>query len=119
LTVHRPEGAPTRGRWRSGNFERLFDGLDWDARVQRLQRVESGGAIFCAYLDSRPKRSGHPCKRSESWRDMDPGLSALGRSEEEKAKIKAGLLAATPLGRLGDPDETAKAITFLASDDSS
>ena len=48
-----------------------------------------------------------------------PGLSALGRSEEEKAKIKAGLLAATPLGRLGDPDETAKAITFLASDDSS
>jgi NAD(P)-dependent dehydrogenase (short-subunit alcohol dehydrogenase family) len=33
--------------------------------------------------------------------------------------MKANLAAGVPLGRIGQPDELAKAVVFLASDDSS
>ena len=42
-----------------------------------------------------------------------PGLDGLGDD------LKKGLAAAVPMGRLGSPDEIAKAVVFLASDDSS
>jgi len=48
-----------------------------------------------------------------------PGLSGLGSSDAEKQQLKAGLVASIPMGRLGTPDEIAKAVSFLASDDSS
>jgi NAD(P)-dependent dehydrogenase (short-subunit alcohol dehydrogenase family) len=48
-----------------------------------------------------------------------PALNGLGRTEAEKQQVKAGLMASIPMGRLGTPDETAKAVVFLASDDSS
>ncbi len=48
-----------------------------------------------------------------------PGLNGLARTEAEKQQFKAGLIASIPMGRLGTPDEIAKAVTFLASDDSS
>jgi len=48
-----------------------------------------------------------------------PALNGLGRTEAEKQQIKAGLMASLPMGRLGTPDEIAKAVSFLASDDSS
>ena len=42
-----------------------------------------------------------------------PGLGGLGD------EVKKGLAGAVPMGRLGKPDEIAKAVVFLASDDSS
>jgi NAD(P)-dependent dehydrogenase (short-subunit alcohol dehydrogenase family) len=44
-----------------------------------------------------------------------PGLSGLDDTDQ----MKKALVAAVPMGRLGSPDEIAKAAVFLASDDSS
>ena len=40
-------------------------------------------------------------------------------SEEQTKQFNASLVATVPLGRMGSPDEVAKAVSFLASDDSS
>jgi NAD(P)-dependent dehydrogenase (short-subunit alcohol dehydrogenase family) len=48
-----------------------------------------------------------------------PGLNAVATNEEEVRKFKTSLASTVPMGRLGTPDEIAKAAVFLASDDSS
>jgi len=51
---------------------------------------------------------------------ITPGYkNALGLSDEQIAQMEAEAAAATPLGRVGTPDEIAKAVVFLASDESS
>lgn len=48
-----------------------------------------------------------------------PGLSGLLASSPAGEERKKMISSLTPLGRLGKPDEIAKAVVFLASDDSS
>jgi NAD(P)-dependent dehydrogenase (short-subunit alcohol dehydrogenase family) len=43
----------------------------------------------------------------------------MGLSDEQVAEFEKTALTSVPLGRLGNPDEIAKAVAFLASDDSS
>ncbi len=50
---------------------------------------------------------------------ITPGYKNAGLSDEQIAQIEAEAAAATPLGRAGTPDEIAKAVVFLASDESS
>ena len=48
-----------------------------------------------------------------------PGLDGLGANAQENAQFKAAMVSAVPMGRLGSSDEIAKAVSFLASDESS
>jgi NAD(P)-dependent dehydrogenase (short-subunit alcohol dehydrogenase family) len=48
-----------------------------------------------------------------------PGLDRLVPNSEQRRQMQAMLADAIPLGRLGSPVEVAKAVTFLASEDSS
>jgi len=48
-----------------------------------------------------------------------PGFSGLGKTDAENEANRQALIAMTPMGRFGDPDEVANAVLFLASDDSS
>jgi 3-oxoacyl-[acyl-carrier protein] reductase len=48
-----------------------------------------------------------------------PGLLTTGMGERLDHRVVAATRARIPLGRLGDGDEVARAVTYLASDDSS
>jgi NAD(P)-dependent dehydrogenase (short-subunit alcohol dehydrogenase family) len=52
-----------------------------------------------------------------------PGLrglfSALAQDEEQIQQIRTGMESSVPVGRMGSPEEVAKAVSFLASYDSS
>jgi NAD(P)-dependent dehydrogenase (short-subunit alcohol dehydrogenase family) len=48
-----------------------------------------------------------------------PIIGTVVESEEQAERVKRTLVGTIPLGRMGNPDEVAKAVSFLASDDSS
>lgn len=54
---------------------------------------------------------------------VTPGLSGfvrdMAQNVQQIEQIKASIISSVPLGRMGSPDEVAKAVSFLASDDSS
>ncbi len=70
-------------------------------------------------MDNGLKGPPHSGERSERRLHRHAGLSDLLASSETGEQRKKMISNATPLGRLGTPDEIAKAVVFLASNDSS
>jgi NAD(P)-dependent dehydrogenase (short-subunit alcohol dehydrogenase family) len=48
-----------------------------------------------------------------------PGFNGLAQTDEQIEQFKRSIVSMVPMGRMGSPDEVAKAVSFLASDDSS
>jgi NAD(P)-dependent dehydrogenase (short-subunit alcohol dehydrogenase family) len=48
-----------------------------------------------------------------------PIFGSAIQSEEQIEQFKTSIVSSVPMGRMGSPDEVAKAVLFLASDDSS
>ena len=48
-----------------------------------------------------------------------PIFSNLTQNEEQSEQFKKNIVNTVPMGRMGTPDEVAKVVSFLASDDSS
>jgi NAD(P)-dependent dehydrogenase (short-subunit alcohol dehydrogenase family) len=48
-----------------------------------------------------------------------PAFDGLAQSEEQIEQFKTSIVSTVPMGQMGSPDEIAKAVSFLASDDSS
>ncbi len=48
-----------------------------------------------------------------------PGFHALGATEEQRQAVRGQFTSVVPLGRMGQSEEVAKAVTFLASADAS
>jgi NAD(P)-dependent dehydrogenase (short-subunit alcohol dehydrogenase family) len=59
-----------------------------------------------------------PADNAGDW-ETPAYKSELGLTDEQIKGFAAQAAAATPLGRNGTPDEVAKAVVFLASDDAS
>lgn len=50
---------------------------------------------------------------------VTPGLDGLAPDATQAAQLRSDLASTVPMGRMGNPEEVAKAVVFLASDDSS
>jgi NAD(P)-dependent dehydrogenase (short-subunit alcohol dehydrogenase family) len=70
-------------------------------------------------VDNRFKGPPHSRKCSEPRYHRYPGLTELLASSQVGEQRRKMISTSIPLGRFGTPDEIAKAVVFLASDDSS
>ena len=117
FSVQKAHAAHARRRV---DYPQRLDRLDQgDGVVQRVQRHEGRGAVLRPHLDGGPEGSEDPGERDQPRADRDAGHGQPRRDAEKTREFKAGMAAAVPLGRLGQPDEIAKVAVFLASDDAS
>jgi NAD(P)-dependent dehydrogenase (short-subunit alcohol dehydrogenase family) len=78
--------------------------------------VRSFARSFTAELKNRKIRVNALSPGPIDTPGLSDAFSSLGMTDDQ---MKKTLISFVPLGRLGTPDEVAKVVLFLASDDSS
>ncbi len=79
----------------------------------RLRSQQGCDSLFRAHLDHGSQRSSYPLKCGK------PGSNQYGAHKPAIRRRIARIVSTVPMGRMGEPDEVAKAALYLASDDSS
>jgi hypothetical protein len=88
--------------------------------VQRLFRFQGGRAQSGAQLGARSERHRNPRKCTEPGPVRTPFLlDFAGEDPVQQQGMLDDLGTRVPLGRVGEPDEIARAALFLASSDAS
>lgn len=106
--------------------ELLSDPMAADFLDRAVAAVDDSPEIAYAYAKIGVVRAvGRHCvpwaARGGRVNSLAPGLinTPMGQLEFEERPSKHDMLAQTPLARLGEPDEVARVVAFLLSDDSS
>src|SRR5207302_3872240 len=84
-----------------------------------LQRDQSCRALVRADVDDGLEGSADSVNAVSPGSTDTPGLNGLLASSEVGEQRRKLINSIVPLGRFGTPDEIAKAVVFLACDDSS
>ncbi len=90
-----------------------------NARIWRLQCDQGGRAILRPTWTNELKDRNIRVNVVSPGPINTPGIDGIAGDPEQAKQLKAGLVSQIPLGRMGEPDEIAKAVVFLVSDDSS
>jgi NAD(P)-dependent dehydrogenase (short-subunit alcohol dehydrogenase family) len=112
------EGAASAGRRRI-HHSQCVDG--WQQRTARIQHLLPKAAVrsFARTWTTDLKERRIRVNAVSPGSIDTPAARALLASSAVGEKRKKMIAETIPLGRFGTPDETAKAVAFLASDDSS
>jgi Enoyl-(Acyl carrier protein) reductase len=99
--------------------ERLHRKLQGHAGDERLFRNKSRRAFFCAHLDRRSQGTQNSRQRRQPRPYCYAHFRQNGLTAEQQQQFGAQIVEQMPMGRIGNPDEIASAVLFLASSESS
>jgi NAD(P)-dependent dehydrogenase (short-subunit alcohol dehydrogenase family) len=117
--VYGPESAPADAGRRFNHHDRFYAASTGTAGFSVYAATKAAIRSFARNWVLDLKGTGIRVNVLAPGSTSTPGWHGLAASEEANSAMIRAVEAATPLGRLGNPEEIAAAALFLASDESS